>query len=227
MVPIARRRLLQLGLGVTLAAAACAVLPTALQADSPRPPLPDSIQQALNTLTTLGFEDIVSVFYDLRPSIELQPLAGLSFVGLTEGWVTGHRRTATVKLRTDLEGCPAMLASVLAHELLHVRQFAHQPDVYANCLEREVPAYQLQVAVLKAWCVANPLERYGLPVSTYSLMSMADYHNPESLESFASSASCGIRYAAPEASVGVQPSPRWRDVFRPLEMSMSFFRLRQ
>jgi len=95
-------------------------------------------------------------------------------------------------LRADLKE-PAMLASVLAHELLHVRQFVQQPEVYANCLEREVPAYQLQVAVLKAWCAANPLERYGLPVSTLYLMSMADYHEPESLESFASSASCGTR----------------------------------
>ena len=84
-----------------------------------------------------------------------------------------------------------MFAAVLAHELLHVRQFVEQPEVYANCLEREVPAYQLQVAVLTTWCAANPSERFGLPIDNYYLMSMADHHKPESLESFARKASCG------------------------------------
>ena len=86
-----------------------------------------------------------------------------------------------------------MLAAVLAHELLHVRQFVQQPEVYANCMEREIPAYRLQVAVLKAWCAANPLERDGLPVSNRYLMSMADHHEPESLESFARKSSCGTQ----------------------------------
>jgi hypothetical protein len=184
--------MLRLGIAATLAGA-WAVLPaTALQADAPPPPLPDAVKQGLGVLTALGFHDIVSVYHELRPTITLQPLLEPSFVGITEGWVTGVQRIATIKLRPDLQGSPAMLAAVLAHELLHVRQFADQPDVYANCLEREVPAYELEAAVLQAWCTANPSERYGLPISNYYLMSMAE-HSPGSLESFVRKAGCGTQ----------------------------------
>jgi len=144
-------------------------------------------------LTDLGFKDIVGVYEDLLPPVTIQPAAGVWYVGLTEGLIKGQRRTATIKLRSDLEECPAMLAAVLAHELLHVRQFALQPEVYANCLQREIAAYQLEVQVLKAWCAANPIDRFQLPVSNYVLMAMADSHKPESLESFAGRASCGTQ----------------------------------
>ena len=85
-----------------------------------------------------------------------------------------------------------MLAATLAHELLHVRQFAYEPEVYANCLEREVPAYRLEAPVLRAWCTANPSQRYGLPAFSIYLMSVAESNYPESLETFAGKASCGI-----------------------------------
>jgi hypothetical protein len=144
-------------------------------------------------LGALGFQDIVDVYHAYLPPIAWQPFeSGVAYLGITEAWVIGERRTSTIKLRTDIEQCPAMLAAVLAHELLHVRQFAQQPEVYANCFEREVPAYKLEVAVLKAWCAANPQERYGLPVTNYYLMSMADENRPESLESFARRGSCGM-----------------------------------
>jgi hypothetical protein len=86
-----------------------------------------------------------------------------------------------------------MLASILAHELLHVEQFTRQPDVYANCAQREIPAYQLEADVLQAWSDAHPRERFGLPAPCLYLMTVAKYAIPESIEQFAVRSSCTPR----------------------------------
>jgi hypothetical protein len=115
------------------------------------------------------------------------------FAGLTEGWSDGLKRFTTVHLRSDLEGNAPMLASILAHELLHVEQFMYRPDVYADCLQREVPAYQLEADVLRAWCNANPADRFGLPMSCIQLMDVAENAVPETLQQFAARSSCHER----------------------------------
>jgi hypothetical protein len=184
--------MLQLGAGLGIAGALALLPVTAIEAESPRPPLPDSVRQALDLLANLGFDDIVAVYHDLRPSIEIQPASVLSFGGLTEGWTTSRRITASVRLRADLQRYPPVLAAILSHELLHVRQLVYEPEVYASCLEREVPAYRLEAAVLSAWCAANPTQRDALPAFGINLMSLAESNYSQSLVTFAGKASCGI-----------------------------------
>jgi hypothetical protein len=187
-----RRRMLRLATAVTLAGAAALLPATALRAEAPRPPLPDSVRQALQALASLGFEDMVAVYHDLRPTIEMQPAGVLAFGGITEGWAMSPHRNASIRLRADLQGCLPMLTAILAHELLHVWQFAYDPEVYGNCLPREVAAYRLEASVLRAWCTANPSEQYGLSGYCMNLMSVAEQNYPETLESFAGKESCGI-----------------------------------
>ena len=141
-------------------------------------------------LSSLGFQHSVDVYAQLQPTIEVQPASVLSWAGLTEGWSDTPNRSTTMYLRADLEGSTPMLASILAHELLHVEQFTRQPDVYANCAQREIPAYQLEADVLQAWSDANPTQSFGLPAPCLYLMTVAKYAIPESIEQFAVRSSC-------------------------------------
>ena len=182
--------MLRFGAALTVADMAALSPAPARQADAPRAQFPRSIRDALQTLASLRFEKLVASYSDLRPTIEVQPPQDLAFGGLTEGWWLGQQRSASIRLRADLEGCPPMLAAILAHELLHVWQFTYDPEAYANCVEREVAAYQLEAQVLRAWCAANPSERFGLPGYCMNLMSVAEQGYPETLRSYASKASC-------------------------------------
>jgi len=190
---VSRRRLLGVGAALSLAGLAALLPGTAVDADSPRPPLPDSVAQALRMLGDLGFDDVVGVYRTLLPSIEIQPSNVLTSGGLTEWWSTSPAMSASIRLRADLQGSPPTFAAILAHELLHVWQFAYHPEAHGSCLEREVPAYRLEAAVLSAWATANPLERYGLPVFSMELMSVVEQNYPVDLETFASQSSCGSR----------------------------------
>jgi hypothetical protein len=192
-VSLSRRRLLRLGAGLTLAGAAALLPASALQADAPPAPLPDSIRQALQSLAGLGFQNIVAVYNDLRPSIEIQPQDFLTYAGMTLGWATSPGRNASIQLRADLERAPLFLMATLAHELLHVWQFTYDADIYADCLAREVAAYRLEASVLRTWCTANPSLSLGLPLFYINLISIAEEGYPETLESFAAKASCGMR----------------------------------
>jgi hypothetical protein len=192
-MPVSRRRLLGLGAALSLAGLGVMLPGTAVIADSPPPLLPDSVAQALRTLTNLGFDEVVGVYRTLRPTIEIQPLDILSSGGLTQWWSNNRAMSASISLRADLEGSPPTFAAILAHELLHVWQFAYQPEADGSCLNREVPAYRLEAAVLRAWATANPLERYGLPVFSMELMSVVEQGYPVDLETFASQSSCGSR----------------------------------
>jgi hypothetical protein len=186
-----RRRLLQLGVGLIVAGAAAVFPPSVLRADSTPPPLPDSIRQSLQDLASLGFGDVVAIYDSLRPTIEVEPKDVLTYGGITEGWEWSSQRNATIRLRSDLERAPLVLMGVVAHELLHVWQFAYDPDIYANCLAREVAAYRLQAAVLRAWFRANPSLQYEISVDSMKLMSVVEESFPETIESYAAKASCG------------------------------------
>jgi hypothetical protein len=188
---LSRRRMLQLGAGLIVAGAAAVFPPTVLQADSTPPPLPDCIRQSLQSLASLGFGDVVAIYDELRPSIEMQPKDVLTYGGITDGWASSSQRTATIQFRADLERAPLVLMGIVAHELLHVRQFTYDPDLYANCLAREVAAYRLEASVLRAWCKANPSLQYGISVDSMNLMSVAEESFPETIESYAAKASCG------------------------------------
>ena len=185
-----RRHLLRLGTAFCLAGVTAVLPATATQAAAPPPPLADSVEQALRLLSSLGFQHSVDVYAQLQPTIEVQPSSVLTWAGLTQGWPDTPNRSTTIYLRADLEGSTPMLASILAHELLHVEQFTRQPDIYANCAQREIPAYQLEADVLQAWSDAHPTERFGLPAPCLYLMTVAKYAIPESIEQFAVRSSC-------------------------------------
>jgi hypothetical protein len=188
---LSRRRLLQLGVGLVVAGAAAVFPPSVLLADSTPPPLPDCVRQSLQSLASLGFENVVAIYEELRPTIEMEPKSILTYGGITEGWTSSSQRSATIHLRADLELAPLVLTGIVAHELLHVWQFTYDPDLYANCVAREVAAYRLEAAVLRAWCRANPSLQYGISVDSMNLMSVVEESYPETIESYAARASCG------------------------------------
>jgi hypothetical protein len=64
----------------------------AYQATAPKPPLPASVEHALDLLASLGFQRSVDVYQDLRPTIEVQPPDVLTWGGLTEGWANPVER---------------------------------------------------------------------------------------------------------------------------------------
>jgi hypothetical protein len=192
-VSLSRRRLLQLAVGSSLAVAAALLPGTALQAEAPPPALPDSVQQALQDLASLGFEDVVAIYNDLRPTIEIQPVEVLTAGGMTLGWATTPRRFSSIQLRADLQDSSPVFMAILAHELLHVWQFAYDSAIYENCVAREVPAYRLEASVMRAWCTAHPSLRYGLSADCMRLLSVAEKDYPETLDAFAAKASCGMR----------------------------------
>ena len=110
-MPVSRRRLLGVGAALSLAGLAALLPGTAVEADSPRPPLPDSVAQALRMLADLGFDDVVGVYRTLLPSIEIQPPNVLTSGGLTEWWSTSPAMSASISLRADLQGCPPTFCS--------------------------------------------------------------------------------------------------------------------
>ena len=193
---ITRRHIFRLGTAFCFAGFTALLPTTAIEATAPPPPLPDSIDQALRLLASLGFTRSVDAYMELRPTIEVQPPGVLDWAGLTEGWSDTPNRSTTIYLRADLQASTPMLASILAHELLHVEQFVHRPDVYANCAQREIPAYQLEADVLRAWSDANPTDHFELPASCLHLMTVAKYGIPETIEQFATRSSCSLRAAA-------------------------------
>ncbi len=193
LLPLSRRRALRLGAAIILAGAAAVLPATALQAEAPHPPLPAAIQAALENLSELGFADVVRVYQEFEPAIEIEPTSAVEYGGLTEGWATTPRITASIRLRADIVANPPLLNAILAHELLHVWQFAYAPDLYADCVAREVAAYTLEARVLRAWCTANPSAQHELIPYYLHLMSVVEQRDYAALEAYSATASCGGR----------------------------------